>query len=57
MSDDSILICHPKASLVESTNLTQRKTDHWNGITLKTALVVGRYGKEVPTDALESRIA
>jgi hypothetical protein len=36
-------IISPKMYPVESMGLTERKTDHRNGITLKLALVGGRY--------------
>ncbi len=36
---------HPSSYLVDSTNLTQRKTDTRNGITLKKALAGGRCSK------------
>jgi hypothetical protein len=35
----------PIPYLVDSTHLRQRKTDTRNGITLKSALVGGRYDK------------
>ena len=34
---------------VESIRLKERKTDHWNGITLKKALAVGRYNEQGTT--------
>ena len=34
---------------VESIRLQEQKTDHWNGITLKRALVVGRYNEKGTT--------
>ena len=40
------IILHPQIYPVESTNLQQRKTEHRNGITLKTALVAGRYNEQ-----------
>jgi len=49
-----VLIFHP----VDSTDLTQCKTNDRNGITLKMALVGGRYNEQVSRpQALESRIA
>jgi len=48
---------HSSPYLVDSTHLKQRQTDTRNGITLKCALVGGRYDKLVPTNALESGIA
>lgn len=50
-------IVHSSPYLVDSTHLKPRQTDTRNGITLKRALVGGRYDKLVPTNALESRIA
>jgi hypothetical protein len=40
---------HPKTSPVDSTGLTKRETDRRNGITLKVALVEGRYGEQGTT--------
>jgi hypothetical protein len=40
------IIFHPQIYPVESTNLPQRKTEHRNGRTLKTALVAGRYNEQ-----------
>jgi hypothetical protein len=37
---------HPPNYPVESTNLKQRKTEQRNGITLKVALVAGRYNEQ-----------
>ena len=37
---------HPIKSSVESTSLTERKTDYRNGITLKTALIGGRSNEQ-----------
>jgi hypothetical protein len=34
---------------VESIRLRERKTGHWNGITLKIALVAGRYSEKGTT--------
>ena len=39
----------PNRSSVDSTSLRERKTTHRNGITLKTALVSGRYDKQGTT--------
>ncbi len=42
-------IISPETYPVESIRLQERKTDHWNGITLKRALVVGRYNEKGTT--------
>ena len=43
---------------MESTSLTERKTDYRNGITLKNALIDGRYNEQATRPhALEGRIA
>jgi len=43
---------------VDSTSLTERKTDYRNGITLKNALIDGRYNEQATRPhALEGRIA
>ncbi|HET8840493.1 MAG TPA: hypothetical protein VFN35_03460 [Ktedonobacteraceae bacterium] len=43
---------------MDSTSLTERKTDDRNGITLKTALTDGRYSEQATRPyALEGRIA
>jgi hypothetical protein len=42
-------ILSPEMYPVESIRLKERKTDHWNGITLKFALVAGRYNEEGTT--------
>jgi len=39
-------ITSPETYPVESIRLQERKTDHRNGITLKQALVVGRYNEQ-----------
>lgn len=59
-SDGSVIIpsFHPEESSVDSTSLTERKTDYRNGITLKTALIDGRYNEQATRpNALEGRIA
>jgi hypothetical protein len=38
-------IISPEMYPVESIRLQERKTDHWNGITLTLALVAGRYNE------------
>ena len=49
---------HPTISSVDSTSLTERKTDDRNGITLKIALIDGRYNEQATRPhALEGRIA
>jgi hypothetical protein len=49
---------HPRMSSVESTSLKERKTDYRNGITLKNALIDGRYNEQATRPhALEGRIA
>lgn len=51
-------LLHWHHSPVESTCLRERKTHHGNGITLKLALVGGRYDEQATRpQALESRIA
>jgi hypothetical protein len=48
----------PHTSSVDSTGLTEHKTDDRNGITLKTALTAGRYSEQATRpQALEVRIA
>jgi hypothetical protein len=43
---------------VDSTSLTERKTDYRNGITRKNALIDGRYNEQATRPhALEGRIA
>ena len=43
---------------MESTSLKERKTDERNGITLKNALIDGRYNEQATRpDALGERIA
>jgi hypothetical protein len=42
-------IISPEMCPVESIRLKERKTDHWNGITLKVALVAGRYSEKGTT--------
>ena|SRR5438270_1296568 len=42
-------IISPEMYPVESIRLKERKTDHWNGITLKKALAVGRYNEQGTT--------
>jgi len=43
---------------VESTSLKERKTDYRNGITLKNALIDGRYNEQATwPNALKGRIA
>ena len=39
-------ITSPETYPVESIRLQERKTDHRNGITLKQALVIGRYNEQ-----------
>jgi hypothetical protein len=51
-------ILHWHYSPVDSTCLKERKTHYGNGITLKPALVGGRYDEQATRpQALESRIA
>jgi hypothetical protein len=42
-------IISPERYPVESIRLKECKTDHWNGITLKVALVAGRYNEKGTT--------
>ena len=42
-------IFSPETDPVESIRLKERKTDHWNGITLKHALAGGRYSEQGTT--------
>jgi hypothetical protein len=42
-------IISPEKYPVESIRLRERQTDHWNGITLKHALVAGRYNEQGTT--------
>jgi hypothetical protein len=42
-------IISPETYPVESIRLQERKTNHWNGITLKLALVAGRYNEQGTT--------
>jgi hypothetical protein len=37
---------HSQVYPVESTDLKRRKTEHWNGVTLRVALVGGRYNEQ-----------